>query len=193
MEHNFDQLYLDFLSLLPSFYFQGIIVIVVGLHFLIFRPHIFQIDEDLLLLLFILVISITCRLEWILKYLRNIFQILFLFLNAVSFMNILREGYFTSAVISLSNTLANSSRTYKWQSHMTSKLKKMTKTNLVRFLVPVHHPQPALLVQRLGQRQPVLPASSLSASSILHCQSLNQQIEWITSNYLLLRRLDNTL
>ena len=65
MEHNFDQLYLDILSLLPSFYFQGIIVVivVVGLHFLIFRPHIFQIDEDLLLLLFILVISISCRLE----------------------------------------------------------------------------------------------------------------------------------
>ena len=41
------------------------------------------------------------------------------------------------------------------------------KTNLVRFLVPVHHPQPALLVQRLGQRQSVLPARSLSASSIL--------------------------
>ena len=75
MEHNFDQLYLDILSLLPSFYFQGIIivVVVVGLHFLILRPHIFQIDEDLPLLLFILVISITCRLEWILKCLRNIF------------------------------------------------------------------------------------------------------------------------
>ena len=66
MEHNFDQLYLDILSLLPSFYFQGIIVVVVvvvGLHFLIFRSHIFQINEDLLFLLFIIVISITCRLE----------------------------------------------------------------------------------------------------------------------------------
>ena len=78
MGHNFDQLYLDILSLLPSFYFQGIIVVVVvGLHFLIFRRHIFQIDEDLLLLLFILVISITCRLEWILKCLRNIFTFCF--------------------------------------------------------------------------------------------------------------------